>query len=284
MRLVVNPAFLFSDQGDGAANEDTAGYYAGRGRVDLWMIDGATPVTDVRYVPGADSDASWYAGFLSSRFSNYAQLCVSPSEVLKRSIADAREAYTAIAGPLEGIPRFAWPLAAVTYVSVTGDGGRLYAHGLHFGDCPVFLGLPHGTSRALWDTESHLAEQAQHASATTREQATLRIQQRRAEQHADPASAIAGFDPVSVDFAEQSSAEVEAPLTIVLLTDGTARLYKEYALMTSADFIGAASTSLGAASLLPRLRHAEAEGQGEAHYKQRDDATLLAVAISLAKT
>lgn len=267
----------FSSRGSGHSNDDVAGHLVGESWADFWVIDGATSVADVQYLPGTDSDPCWYANFLSGRFASLAAEKLPLVEILRRSIADTREAYEALAGRLADIPVFAWPLASTSYVRVLPSDGGFTVESRHLGDCSVFIRSDADEASALWDPGN---PEPPLASPAVRADHLPRLRQRRVEQHATPASGIAGFDPAAADHAVQESASVSGAFDIVLATDGLARLYKEYSLMTRAQFVNDATRSPGTRSLLATLRDVEQRNAGPVFYKSQDDATLLAARIS----
>ena len=266
-----------SSQGSGRSNDDAAGHAVGADWVDFWIVDGATSVSDVQYVPGPDSDPQWYANFLCERFSSLAVAKLPLPEILARSIADARSSYETIVGRLSAVPVFAWPLAAASYVRVSRANDHFAVESCHLGDCSVFIRSEEHEALALWDPGC--PEPPLTAPAAFAEQ-TNRLRQRRLEQHSTPMSGIAGFDPSAAKFATSASARIAGSFDIVLATDGLARLYKEYALITRSAFVDGATRPPGTDSLITALREAEQRGVGAAFYKGRDDATLLAARVS----
>jgi hypothetical protein len=266
-----------SNRGSGRSNDDAAGHVVGATWADFWVIDGATSVADLQYVPGAESDPSWYATLLSGRFSALAAERLPLTQILRRSITEARQAYEALVGPVADIPVFAWPLAAASYVRVLPSADGLAVESLHLGDCSVFLRSEADEALALWDPGN---AEPPLASPAVRADQLPHLRQRRIEQHATPTSGIAGLDPAAADHAVPALASLRGSFDIVLATDGLARLYKEYSLMTRAQFVSEATRSPATQSLLTTLRDAERRNAGPVFYKSQDDATLLAARIS----
>ena len=266
----------FSSRGSGRSNDDAAAHVVGDTWADFWVIDGATSVADVQYVPGMDSDPCWYANFLAGRFVSLAAEKVPLAQILRRSIADARQAYEALVGRMSDVPVFAWPLAAVSYVRVLPSNDGSAVESLHLGDCSVFIASEAAEAFALWDPGN---PEPPLASPAGRADLLPCLRQRRIEQHAAPTSGIAGFDPAAADHAVPASASIRGSFDIVLATDGLARLYKEYSLMTRAQFVAEATRSPATQSLLTTLRESEQRATGAVFYKSQDDATLLAARI-----
>lgn len=263
---------VVSSPGDGVALEDIGGHCVCSTHIDVWVIDGATPISETAFVPGEQSDAAWYARLLSDYFTRASPETAGLDHLLTNAINLARETYAAAVGGLKTIPSYAWPLAALSIVRARLNGQFVLLSGCHLGDCTALLAPAVGAHDAIWDPQTHQAEK-DRLRGLSRAQALGVLRARRAEQHANPASAIAGFDPLAVQFAGRSQRKVNRGSRLLLCSDGATRLFKEYALWSVDRFVtGAAHTPN---DVIKALRQAERQGVGATLYKGCDDATIV---------
>jgi hypothetical protein len=270
-----------SRKGDGAANDDAIGHCAAGVHADFWVIDGATSVADKTYVPRAASDPAWFAETLSSALEIEARAAeMKPEEVLANALTEVRTRYAAAVGGIDAVPVYARPLASITYVRASMEGGALSLDGICLGDCPAFASDGRAWA-TLWRPQVDGDPPHYLAGIVDRAEMKERIRRRRAEQHAHPSSGIAALDPACVEHAKRVRFEAGAGdgARLVLMTDGLARLFQEYRLMSAEEVMRELETEGGAERLYDRLRAAEtSEAQVERGlYKGGDDASVISV-------
>jgi hypothetical protein len=269
-------------KGDGAANDDAVGHAAGRSHVDVWVIDGATSVADEVYVPGADSDPAWFAHTLSREIASASGSAMPVDDILRSAIASTRDRYVAATGGFSAVPVYAWPLAAMVFVRATEEAGRIVFHAHCLGDCLAFVS--DGAWKPLWQPQAKGDQPNYLREKLDRAQMKVRIRERRAEQHASPTMGIVVPDPACVANARHVSFAAGRTAGLVLMTDGFARLFQEYALTSAEKVMQELETPDAATGLLERLRTAERPSEaGKRHliYKNGDDATIIAARLAV---
>ena len=264
----------------GHCNEDRVGYFAGDQYFYAWMIDGATSPTDERFISKTLTDGAWYAGRLDIALRRASREEPSVNEIAKRAITCVCADFEAARGERD-IPMWAWPLAALSLISLkrTFDGWQI--EGLHLADCPVYLAA-NVSNTVIWEKkplgEIRVAGSDDQASMD----AIQRLKRRRIEQHQSRTTPIAGLSPDSAQYAVLTSSRITEDLAVVLMSDGLSRSFDEYQMISRADALLACQDYSSSEELLNRMRKFEEEEYSRKDgrmFKTSDDASFLALKL-----
>jgi serine/threonine protein phosphatase PrpC len=279
---MVEPVATATDPSGPGPNEDAAGSAGDERRGAAWVIDGATDVAGRTFVPGASSDAGWYARTLDAAFS-----ALSPGDPVTVARAAIERAAAAWAAEVGGapVPRHGLPSAAVAWAGWSED--RLTVAGL--GDCTVILRPDGGPARALGRQGVSVAEVALNdavrrlqeagvADASARRAALSdRLQSARARMNTPGGYWIFSIDPAAAERLDRVDVRLTGAGHLLLATDGFWRLVDPYGVHT-ADTLMDAVVARGPAALLADLRALEAADADCVRFprvKARDDATAV---------
>ncbi len=266
-------------------NEDLVAVHEHDGVTDILVIDGATSVAERNYVDPAAGDVVWFVQRFETELAAILDPERSQGELVMRAVAATGAAYRAMAGNGDA-PRYAWPIAAMSWIRVVhgaeSDTLRLYC----LGDCKVLLREPDGEVRDLdpWSNPQEavllgviagLMAEGVTSSAARRAHLLPLLRQRRDEQNAAPAPEIVCLQPAGAFAARTFSVSAAPGSTLLAMTDGFYRLTDPYA-MYSAPALVDACASEGLDAMLAQLRAAEAsDSVSGVVIKSADDASAV---------
>ena len=104
----------------GHLSEDAYGHVGDSNFGAAWVLDGATGLGDHENIPGAYSDAAWYAGQLSVALHKFSLEPAPAEKIFLSAIRLVAQAWYDIVGDVD-VPRYALPSAAGTWVRWQGD-------------------------------------------------------------------------------------------------------------------------------------------------------------------
>lgn len=281
MRLQVIEAVC---QPAGTVNEDRWG---ARDDKAVWILDGATGLTDERVLPGP-SDALWFVDQVDGGLRERAASGNTPADLLRPIVRTAREAL-AKAALRPDAPAVDLPGGAMAMLRLIEDAVELSS----LGDCRVVhrdaLGAVSGfgTSKvtALDDllVEEVVRLQGLGLSQDAIWQRVLPMTRR----HRALANQPEGYWRLDLDERALGHIEIErrparAGDAFLMLSDGFYRLVDVYRRYSYDTLIGAAERS-GLKLLLDELRQIEADDRDCRRYprlKPRDDATAVLVRLA----
>lgn len=258
----------------------------------VFVIDGATGLSDQPVMQDNESDAAWFARFAAEHFKRH----VDGQTELRPVIADlshqARGRFWSAAGGQ--IERYAWPSASFAML-------RLHENGLEFcglGDCSLcfrseggeietWSPLPHFSDYESRLAASHMAKSSgfSNSGSLLDNQKTLQdLRTIRALQNTIQSNVwTLGLVPEAADHLARHVLPFQKSIRALICSDGfsalidTYRTHEPTALLTSAE-------DAGLESLYSELRMIEREtdpdGKKYPRYKQSDDATAVLVEIS----
>ena len=201
-------------------NDDAFGVAFARDAFHVWVIDGATSVSDVpcKVVPYL-SDAGWFARALSQEIRRRLRFGELTEDALARSLAHLHARFEAGAGP--GLEPHDYPVAAMTYLRVVRVGAAFEVRSLDFADCFHAIVARPGTMRGLSCTlPLRLPDRGLPKSGPELD----RLRARRAAQVKDLASTAITTDPTSVGMGAWSRAVAQSGDVLIVGSDGYARL------------------------------------------------------------
>lgn len=259
--------------------EDKLGFRSSPTRFDIWVIDGATSVSDRpdRMIPGM-SDPAWFARALSAEIHKATRDGPLSRHALRDMLADLRDRFLAHCG--DGIEPHDIPAAAMTYLSITRQAGRMRIRGMEFADCffavlPPRRGGHRGRRVGMPDLvpSTRLDRSAESLRSLRKGRGELVALHRGSALSLTPASAMRGRD-----------IRLDCPLdaTLVLGSDGYPRLWTEYGIATWERALRDLQDR-GCLSEVARLRRWEKTNpdHGTAP-KSADDVTLAVVTLGQA--
>jgi len=266
-------------------NEDAVGHAGDAQAGAAWVIDGATGVAEAELVPGADSDAAWFARRLSAAFASLFDP-IAPVEAQMRSAIDAVAAdYRRLVGPVE-VPRHALPSAAGVWVRWTAAGWLELAA---LGDCRALLRTADGVVRSLGPRRLDLGDALVNAAVRTlqatgvrdpaavRERLAGRLRETRTRMNRPGGYWVFSIEPAAAGHLDLDRAELAPGAVLLLVSDGLFRLVDTYRAYTPEGLVAAAAER-GLRPLHEELRRIEAEDAGCTRFvrlKPRDDASGL---------
>jgi hypothetical protein len=278
------------EAGGTGANEDAAGHVQGGGGAAAWVLDGATGLAGREFVPGAASDAAWYARRLSAALSNRSLTEQPLADLFRAVIADIAADYRA-AVPVDSVPPYGLPSAAGIWVR-RRDGGRLEMAGL--GDCRLLFKSGRdaivcfgGGAADCADEWLNTAVRRLHEGGVT-DPAAVRVQldgllrAGRAMMNRPGGYWVFSVEPAAADHLECADFGLTGPATLLLVSDGFYRLIDTYG-AHDADSLLEAAGKRGLKALYDDLSRIEAD-DAECHryprLKPADDATAMLIEIA----
>lgn len=269
-------------------NEDWAGSFQVPGRTDLVIIDGGTSVADRDYVDPVNGDVVWFV----TRFAS--ALGASIAGGLDQDVAVHAAAETTYAayrelGGAQNAPQYAWPIAAMTWVRITNEGGAFRLNLYCLGDCKVLL---LGAGGAVRDLDPFVnpqegvlrAEIAKLQAEGVCDSAARHIRllpilrARRAFQNTVANPATLCLRPNGAFHARCIEARALAGDSFLAMTNGFYRLVDIYGLHTP-ETLAEMCTGRGLQAALDELRSYEAQAQAAAaaadSVKRADDASAI---------
>jgi hypothetical protein len=245
-----------------------------------WVIDGATSVSErPDKVRAGVSDASWFANALSRAIRRRVVYAPLTQARLADILADLLPRFEAMAGG--ALDAYDYPVAAMTYVSVTRRRDRFVLQGLQFADCFLHLQTLPKPQQGQNALHGALPARPLNASLPKTPEILAHLRARRSDQVLRDASSAVTIFPRSAAQGTpfRFTRPGHLPIALLLGSDGIARLWEEYNLCTihqSADRI----LRHGALGELVKLRHWEATHSGHGmSIKPADDATLLYIQL-----
>jgi hypothetical protein len=273
------------------ANDDQAGGVGSPERGAAWVIDGATGLADESYVPGAASDAAWFAETLEQAMTRRAMLGGPIDRQLREAYGEAHAAFARLAPA--GVPDYARPIATVLAVSwLVEDRGEVSLDYASLGDGTAIVaahGLaPRVVGRARdeqGDRQVNEAVQRLQAAGTGDPDAVMaamldRLRQTRSRGVRRYAAFAEGCAEGAATL-DREHLRLRPPGTLLLMTDGFYRLVDTYRAYSPASLLQAASL-IGLAELGAELRRIEAADpvcKAHPRLKPRDDATAILLAL-----
>lgn len=256
-----------------------------------WVIDGCTGLA-ADLIPGAASDAAWYAEELSAAFADLSGQG-TPEAVMRAAILRLAERFRRSLAPGAAPAPFAVPSAAATWIRLGPDGTLDHAA---LGDCTALLAGPDGRARRLgprqagpdWAGDAwlntmigrlHGAGVGDPAAVWAELNETLRG--RRARMNQPDGYWIFAVDPGAADHLERERLLAPPGAVVLLMSDGFYRLVDHYRAYDH-DRLVAAARAHGLAALYRELRQieaADADCRRFPRLKPSDDAAAMLVAV-----
>jgi hypothetical protein len=279
---------LASSAGKGRINEDLVAVYERDGYTDLVLMDGATPLAPERCVAAGASDPAWFVRRFAEDLGRVLRAEGDQEALVLEALAHTRAAYRAAGGHAD-VPPYAWPIATLAWVRVSGpdtDGSHtLDLFGL--GDSKILLQLPDGTVRDLDPFENPQEQATQAAVAALVAEGILdpaerwtrllpMLRARRHEQNTAASPAVLCLEPCGPFAARRTRVTAPGGALLLVLSDGLYRLVDTYGLHSDGSLLDACRMR-GLDALLDELRAFEAgkEAAGLAA-KAADDASAIA--------
>ncbi|HET7087000.1 MAG TPA: hypothetical protein VFI23_19690 [Rhizomicrobium sp.] len=284
-----------SESGDASRiNEDQIGYTSANGLCAAWIIDGATPLRDARYVvaEGYENDVVWFVRSASRALQQYALNGSTPADIIESAMIDVADQYRRAVGAIDHVPPEDRPVAALAWIRGTSKGSEVQLEAAAFADCKIIVVRPGHAPVLLLDDGGRLDARVQRqvadlqcsgaASMDAVKHALLpSLLQGRRAQNTKPSAKILGLDPTSIANLRHESISIQGSFHLLLCSDGIFRLVDVYKQMTLVEFVETALKS-GPELLLKKLRSIEARDR-ECHayprVKPSDDASILVLRL-----
>lgn len=254
-------------------NEDVVGYLSRGDSLLIWVIDGASPLSDQPFTvfPG-ESNSGWFARRLSeclkAEFSQRAfdtSALVQVIDQLKREFDERSEGAAA---------EWSWPVAAAVLVEISELEGQVVMKVYRYADCffnvvQDDLGADVMGRRITAEPACFNAWKPASGFCGSKLEA-LRI--RRVQQQRNVDTSALTINAGSAMNATVVSFSVSRPLHVLVGSDGLARLWEVYRELEVTEAMSIVATA-GVARLVARLRQFEASpGRIQLDMKPMDDA------------
>lgn len=277
-----------TSSGSGARNDDLARIVVHGATTDVVLLDGATSLAERDAVDAEHGDPAWFVRAFADALERALRdgRGDADQEVLvQAALAEVRAAWQA-AGAGRATPRWAWPIAALSWVRIrrTRDAASLALYCL--GDCKLLLRAGDGAVSdpdPYENAHEHVLQRAVAALAgggmsdpKRRFEALLpQLRARREDQQATAAPEVLCLAPAAAFAARRRTLQVPAGTLLLAMTDGFYRLNDPYGAYDDADLAHACARE-GLDAMLARLRRIEAEADTAAgSVKKADDATAV---------
>lgn len=267
--------------------EDRAGVLQGEAKAIAWVIDGATGITDQPTIPGAETDAAWFAGKLSCSFERHLGRfgqALSLREHLAAAVDTVAAAYDGLMHDRK-VDAALVPTASVVLLQASFENLAWTIEVARLGDCVCIVRDKQAT-RVLpstlgvdFDREFDLifattAEQSPDGSDTQRGEALIR--RRRTANVMDGYQIISAKRSIGLA-AHEMRLRVVPPAAFLIVSDRMFRIVEKYAAYSVDELIDAAQ-SCGIEKIYRELRDIEADDPNCIRYprvKPRDDASAV---------
>lgn len=275
-----------SDGADSNRNDDHVAVFSRPGVTDLLVIDGGTSVAARDYIDSVHGDVAWFVKTFAAEIERFASPELSQQDSVDAAIGAVQAAYKH-ATDRAPVPMHAWPIAAITWVRISGRDEQTTATLYSLGDCKTLLRTADGDvidldpyfnpqETVLQAEISRLRAEGVTDADERRERMLPMLRARRESQHCSPAPAVLCVRPQGRFQARTSTLELATGDALLVMTDGFYRLVDQYGLYTDAGLL-ARCEERGPAVLIDELRAFERSAGDTGHraVKAADDASAV---------
>jgi hypothetical protein len=282
--------FLTTGSVDGK-NEDRVGT-SNFGENDFfWVIDGGSSVADINYLNKNVGDVEWFSEEISSILKEEISHQSDLRKIVSSCISRLREDYFSCIGGNSVVPRYAWPIAALSLLRVFPKSESVQIDLLELGDCITLIKEPGQVTYRFgggWDT--HAEEELQKRVSSIRSHHNLSdsdlkdrvlpfLRKRREEQHEMEQPVILGLNPAAGKSARLHQSSVPYGTQIAMMSDGFFRLVESYRLYSPDELIKELRT-FGTENCMKALRNFENNASGSSELlKKGDDASVVFLSV-----
>ena len=265
-------------------NDDLIAVFENEALTDLLVLDGATSVADNDYVDSHQGDVAWFVQAFAAALEPLIAAGLAQGECVHRAVDAVRTDYRARAGDV-AVPRFAHPLAALTWIRIRRMHDHLALSVYCLGDCKAFVIHADGAAldldpyvnpheAVLREAMARLGLGGIDDPALRRARLLPMLRARREFQHAAPAPDVLCLAPQGAFKAREYALRLPPGAAVLGMTDGFYRLVDSYGLYTIEE-LARRCRSAGLAVLLDELRSFEAHASGTLAVKSADDASAV---------
>lgn len=275
-----------SDGANSNRNDDHIAVFSCPEMTDLLVIDGGTSVAERDYIDPVHSDVAWFVKTFAAEIERVASPERSQQDSVDAAIGAVQSAYKHVADGAP-VPVHAWPIAAVTWVRISGRDGQTKATLYSLGDCKTLLRTANGDvidpdpyfnpQETVLQAEIARLRAAGVIDADERRERMLpMLRARRESQHRSPAPTVLCLQPQGPFQARTCTLELATGDGLLVMTDGFYRLVDPYGLYTDAGLL-ARCEERGPAALIDELRAFERSAGDTANraVKAADDASAV---------
>ena len=265
----------------GLPNEDRTAFKATPQGFHAWVIDGGTSPDPALRVPARGLAGAWLAEEMTTALLAVCEGAGDLRALLQGAIERIGPAWRAA-----GLdwPDWAQPVGALSLLRLRPAKAGLTVEGLHLGGCPVAVLRADGRAENLhgWtgvrDDESRRLGSDEAAQAAGLDA----LRARRARQQTERPFSLLTLDPACATDAAATQARLEPGDRLIVASDGIARAWNEYALLTPEDGARRLGAAGGFEGLLEEMRAFERHDYAarEARLlKVGDDASAVIVSV-----
>lgn len=267
-------------------NEDWTGSFQAPGRTDLVIIDGGTSVADQEYIDSEHGDVVWFVRRFAAALGACVEAGLDQHDAVHAAIdAVFREFVDSTAG--RAVPQYAWPIAAMSWVRMTGTEGARRLSLYCLGDCKVLMRSPNGEVRdldpfvnpqeaILRAAIAGLQAEGVHDAAARQARLLPMLRARREFQNSVEGTNSLCLRPNGLFGARRIAVDASHGAAVLCMTDGFYRLVDTYGLHTP-ESLFTLCLEHGLQAALAELRDYEAQAQAGASttVKRADDASAI---------
>ena len=267
-------------------NEDWVGSFQGRDCTDLVIVDGGTSVAERDYIDAEHGDVVWFVAAFATALGAAIDAGLNQHAAVHAAV-DAVYAEFLECSAGNAVPQYAWPIAALSWVRVTGAMGARRLSLYCLGDCKVLMRASSGATQDLdpfvnpqeailqAEIAKLLAEGVQDGAAR-RQRLLPMLRARREFQNTSAQPSTLCLRPNGAFQARVFDVAVPPGAAVLGMTDGFYRLVDTYGLHTP-DSLTALCLERGLQAAHDQLRRYELEATRTATtaLKRADDASAI---------
>ena len=267
-------------------NDDHIAVFNSNGLTDIVVIDGGTSVAERDYIDEIQGDVAWFVHAFTTALENTLMFGRDQHDSVAIAIASVHALFTQMTAG-RSIPLHAWPIAAMTWLSIaqTIDASQATLYSL--GDCKTLLRTAAGDcvdldpfvnpqEAVLQDVIATLTTEGIENPVQRRERMLPMLRARREFQNTAPAPSVLCLAPNGPFQARIRNIDLAPGASVLVMTDGFYRLVDTYGLYTDEGLM-AACIERGLSAQLDELRNHESTSlsTGARSVKAADDASAV---------
>jgi hypothetical protein len=251
---------------------------------DVIVMDGATSIADHDSIDQEAGDVAWFVAAFAAALGRLADPGVNQQDSIVLALERVRRDLAARLD-LSCIPRYAHPLAAMTWLRMTDAGDSVHVQAYALGDCKLFvldaqqqahdLDSYHNPQEGiLKEAIGALRKEGICDAGAIREKLLPMLRARRQFQNTNPAPDILCLDPQGPFAGRTQAFEIGKDSALVVMTDGLYRLVDTYGVCSNSELVSQCAGQ-GLDAVLRQLRDFERANLASGHLsvKKSDDAS-----------
>lgn len=279
---------ILSDASTPGKNEDLVVKFTHNDTtVDLLVFDGASSMSERHYFDQEQGDPAWFVRNFATSLEKMIDPKLSQEDSVTLALEKMRhQCHNRL--EIGTIPRYAWPIAAITWIRLLIDSSAVTLLIYALGDCKVFL-LDENKAATDLDLYENPQERILQAAVeklrregmdenARREKLLPMLRERRESQNMSDQPSVLCLFPQGPFAARKHTVKINQGASLLAMTDGFYRLVDTYRLYSAEELMHRCASD-GLEVLMKELRDFEANNlaTGCAAVKKSDDASIAMV-------